>query len=227
MSGRLLDPWTRVGLVATAVPLLLWGGVSVTTLTHACQVSWLLAWIPAVATSGVMIAATLISMTPALDTATRRYAGWLAAGGIVADILAAGAAHYLESQHATPPPELAALMGGLPSLMGGLLIHVVALVSAQRRREAVDARAARLAAEQAAVAAAAERDARARADTAAAAARALELDHQRALTAEATRTAHAGRVVAEQAERVTLARQATADAGRSGLRVVRGPAASA
>lgn len=208
MSNRLLDPLTRAGIALTAAPLLLWGGVSVACLTHATNVSWWIAWIPAVATSGVMIAATRIAMTQRLDRDIRRYAGWLSGAGILADILAAGAQHYLEAQHATPPPELAALMGGLPSLMGGLLIHIVCMVSAQARREVAEAeRAAQAVVDAAQARRVAEAEA-VEAEAAAAKRKAADLAHQRELATEAERAAAALREKAAAEQQIAAAKRA-------------------
>lgn len=188
---------TRAGLVITLAPLLVWGWVALTRLALACAVPVAIAWIPAVATSGVMIAATTLAMTATLDRPTRRYAGWLATLGIGADIAAAGVQHYLEALHQQPPAWLAVPVGGLPCLMGGLLVHVVGLVYAQRRREVVDAERARL-----------ERE-RADADAAAAAQRQRDKDaedetrHRRDLARAAE--------LADEAERAAVARQREAD----------------
>lgn len=218
---RLLDRPTWLGLALTVGPLLLWGGVSVARLTHACAVTWWIAWIPAVATSGVMIAATKLAMTPTLDQRIRTYAGWLSAAGILADILAAGAQHWLEAQHRAPAPELAAVMGGLPSLMGGLLVHIVAMVVAQSRRE-----------REAAQAAAVELDELSRATALRSAERAAELAHAAALAEQAqARLAVEQELATAKADRVAMVEQATAPVlrlaaggGRGRTAVPRGPA---
>lgn len=144
-TGRGL-PLGRValaGLVATVLPLLLFGGVSVFVLAVAASVPTVVAWVPAVALGGVMLCSTVISMQHGVDRVIRRYAGWLAAVAILGEILVAGGQHYLAVGHDSMPrldqPAWGAIIGGLPSLMGGLLIHIVAMVVAQARREAARA----------------------------------------------------------------------------------------
>lgn len=141
-DAALLSGWIVAGVVLTVLPLLLWGGASVFALATACNVPEGIAWVPAVSTGGVMLAATLISLQRGVDEAVRWYAAGLAGLGILGDIVAAGAQHYLEAQnvHPHPSPVWGFVVGGLPSLMGGLLIHVVAMIFAQRRREQAQTR---------------------------------------------------------------------------------------
>lgn len=205
---RLLDRLTWLGLALTVGPLLLWGGISVARLTEACNVSWWIAWIPAVATSGVMIAATKLAMTPTLDERIRAYAGWLSFGGILADILAAGAQHYLEARHLQPAPEMAAIMGGLPSLMGGLLVHIVAMVFAQARQEKAAAERAQAEAARAARAEVEAEAARRKRIADENEAHQRKLDHQRELAAEAARATETLQRKAQAERELTEAQQA-------------------
>lgn len=131
----LLNVRTWVGVWVTLVPLLVWSSVSITKLTHAAGVAWMIAWIPAMATDGAMIAATQVAVNHLLEPAIRRWAGSIAVVGITGSILAAGAEHYLTARQVAPPAELAAVIGAIPSLMGALLVHVIVLIGTQRRRE--------------------------------------------------------------------------------------------
>lgn len=212
-----LNPWVQLGLYATIITLLIWGWVALTRLAHMLEVPWALAWIPAVATSGVMLAATMLSLTPGLERRVRTYTGWLAFGGIAGDILATGTQHYLEARHLDPPAWLAVPVGGIPCLMGGLLVHAVAMVFAQRRREQAEAEAVARRADQ-------ERQARAEAEaeaakTAAALAsqRNADLAHERQLTVERAKQADEMRRRAEAERKLTEAVTVRAETAREAL----------
>ncbi|MGH3921844.1 MAG: hypothetical protein ACRDTT_03030 [Pseudonocardiaceae bacterium] len=130
MSG-----WTLSGLVGAICSLVIWEWVALVQLALQVQVWTPICWIPAVATSGVMLAATAMHMTPELAPSIRRYAGWLSAVGIVGGILGTGTSHYLDAAHITPSPWMALPVGGIPVLMGGLLVHLLSMVFAQKRGE--------------------------------------------------------------------------------------------
>lgn len=184
-----LNRWTLTGLVVAICSLVIWEWVALVNLALACLVWTWICWIPAMATSGVMLASTALHMTPELDQRIRTYAGWLAAGGITAGILGTGLQHYLEAAHITPSPWVALPLGGIPVFMGGLLVHLLSMVFAQRRREQAHAEAAQAKAEanrQALVVAENDRQLRASTETAE---HDRKLQHQRELTAEAKRTA--------------------------------------
>lgn len=132
----LLDGWTRAGLWLALVPVLAWASVSLTELTHAASVPWKLAWIPAAATDGVMVVATRVCLRHGLDSGIRRYAAALVVLGAGGSIIAASAQHFLAAQGRAPSPLLAAALGGLPSLMAALLVHIIVMIGAQARREA-------------------------------------------------------------------------------------------
>jgi hypothetical protein len=208
----------QIGLVATIIPLLIWGWIALFNLAERCGVPWYMAWIPSVATSGVMLASTTLSLQPGLDRSIHRYAGGLAVGGILGDILAAGTEEYLQAAAIQPPALLAVPVGGIPCLMGGLLIHAVAMTFTQRRREDAEAEAAeveRQRQEQARIDAQAAQDA---ADARTAKANREALVSQQERTAEAKRTADelARRATAERAltdavaHRAEVARKALA-----------------
>jgi len=142
-DGRPRFPLGRLalaGLAATVIPLLLWGGGSVVVMATAAGVPQWLAPVPAIALGGVMLASTVISMTPTVDSRIRHYAGALSFAAILEEIIVAGAQHYMAVGHPAGMPALqtpiwGAIIGGIPSLQGGLLIHVLAMVFAQHRRE--------------------------------------------------------------------------------------------
>lgn len=203
----------------TAAVLLFWGGESLFHFATLCKVPRWLAWIPAVSTSGVMLIATAIAMNKELDHNIRMWAGSLAGFGILMDVTAAMGQHVLamRSGPISPSPVWGAVIGGLPPLMGGLLVHVISLVFGQHRRE--QARAEDLARE-------AERQRRAHIATEAArtqqiaeenAANARALDHQRKLTAEATRTADEMARQANEATRLQVATEQRAAVAREVL----------
>jgi hypothetical protein len=200
----------QIGLVATIIPLLIWGWIALFNLAERCGVPWYMAWIPSVATSGVMLASTTLSLQPGLDRSIHRYAGGLAVGGILGDILAAGTEEYLQAAAIQPPALLAVPVGGIPCLMGGLLIHAVAMVFMQRRREDAEAEAAEIERQrqkQARIDAQAAQDA---ADARTAKANREALVSQQERTAEAKRTADelARRATAERALTDAVARRA-------------------
>lgn len=133
--AALLSVRTWVGVWVTLAPLMLWSSVSITRLTYNAGVWAGICWIPALATDGAMVVATGLAVNHLLDPVIRRWAGVIAGVGIVGSIATAGAEHYLSARHITPPAELAAVIGGIPSLMGALLVHVLMMIGAQQRRE--------------------------------------------------------------------------------------------
>lgn len=118
----------------TMIPLMLWSSVAITKLALSLNVHPSIAWIPAVATDGAMLIATAWAVNDRLDKAIRLWAGWVAVAGIVGSVLVAGAEHYVVAIGVTPPPEMAIVIGGIPSLMGALLVHVLVMIRAQQRR---------------------------------------------------------------------------------------------
>lgn len=131
----LLTPTAWCGVCFTLVPLMLWSSVSITVLTHSMGVPWAIAWIPAAATDGAMLVTTAWAVNHDLDRRVRRCSAWVAVTGIAGSVIVAGIEHYVTAAGITPPPELAALIGGIPSLMGALVVHVIAMIHAQQRRE--------------------------------------------------------------------------------------------
>lgn len=183
-DARLLDRWTRVGVAVAVAPLLPWGTVHVFLMSVACHIPWWVAWIPALSTTGVMIASTRLAMRHRLDAHTRAMARWLSWFAITLDALVSGVYHVLPA-HINPGPVVVFFVAILPVVMGGCLWHIRSATEAQEIRTASDA------AERAAAAHAAqvERDT----------ARAAELAHERQLTQ--ARTAAAAAVQREQAAR--------------------------
>lgn len=196
-----LGPIAMAGFGATAFSLLLWGAGSVFIMARAVSVPWWAAWIPPMALGGVMLCSTAISLQDGIDLSIRRYAGGLSALAIVGEIIVAGAQHYLAVGHADMPAiqEAAwgAVIGGIPSLMGGCLVHVFAMVCKQRRREAGE-RAAAERSERAEVSALSAAE-RIRQD-----ARSAERTHAAELRTLAEHTAAANKLAAD-AEREKLA----------------------
>lgn len=122
--------------------LLLWSVVSMAWLTLACGSYEWLCWVPAVATNGVAGISTWVSLTERLDRSTRHYAVIVAITGIAMDVIATSGQHYLALEHPGvdprnyhPNPMWGWVVGGLPSLMAGLLGHVIFRIYAQNRRE--------------------------------------------------------------------------------------------
>lgn len=147
-----IGPWVRVALVVTVVSLLLWSVVSMAWLTLACWSYWWLCWIPAVATNGVAAISTHFSMLERVDPATRRYAVGVAVTGVSLDVAATASQHFLALEYlgispteVHPGPYWGWVVGGLPSLMAGLLIHIIFRICAQARRDQVAAERERIA----------------------------------------------------------------------------------
>lgn len=220
MTSRLPLNRFLLGIAAfTAAVLLFWGGESLFEFARKCHVAAWLAWIPAVSTSGVMLLSTAIAMNKALDKHTRIWAGSLAGFGILMDVAAAMGQHVLAMQ--TGPVHVApvwgAVIGGLPPLMGGLLVHVISLVFGQHRREQAEAEAAALEAErqrQMRIDAEAERTRRIAEESADAD---RKLRHQQALSAEAQRQADATKRQADEAARLRDATAQRAEVAREVL----------
>lgn len=147
-----IGPWVRVALVVTVVSLLLWSVVSMAWLTLACWSYWWLCWIPAVATNGVAAISTHFSMLERVDPATRRYAVGVAVTGVSLDVAATASQHFLALEYlgispteVHPGPYWGWVVGGLPSLMAGLLIHIIFRICAQARRDQAAAERERIA----------------------------------------------------------------------------------
>lgn len=154
-EGRPGQPFGQVFngiLVVTAFFLLLWGGVSLFHLARLCNVPGWFAWIPSVSTSGVMLLATAIGIRDHLEKKTKVWAWSLAGFGIFCDIVVAGGQHVIAMSDTptTPHPAWGWAIGGLPPLMGGALVHVMAMAKAQHNRaKAATERAAQERAERA------------------------------------------------------------------------------
>lgn len=136
-------------IVIIVASLLLWSVVSMAWLTLACGAYEWLCWVPAVATNGVAGISTWVSLMERLDRSTRRYAVIVAITGIAMDVIATSSQHYLALKHPGvdprnyhPDPMWGWVVGGLPSLMAGLLGHVIFRIHAQNRREKEVARIA-------------------------------------------------------------------------------------
>lgn len=198
-DGRLLNRWTRAGLTTAISPLILWGAASVFMISVACGVSVWIAWVPALSTSGVMLASTLISLQSGLDRRIRHYAGYLAAFAVVLDALVAGVQHTLPAT-IDAPLGVKFLIGLLPSVMGGLLVHIWAMAHAQERREASELAAREARAET-------EREARIEADRV----HAAELAASRELAETAERETAARRRAQETAAREVATNKAALD----------------
>lgn len=210
---ELFDTWTQRGLLIALVPLLGWDAASVFQLALAAHVSWVVAWIPAISTSGVMIASTRISMRAA-DHDVRRQAKILSWVGLTLGVVIAATQHALPSTLTSVPWEAMALIGALPVAMGGWLWHIYALAHTRAEQAALTARAAMIARAQAdetaqRARATAERD------------RVAELDHQRELADIAARAVSAQRETVELAERQRAASTAVVSAALTKPTLVR------
>lgn len=141
-----LNPWVLGGIITAEVSLAVWGGASVIVFALALHTWEAICWIPAVALGGVMLASTMFSLLPGTERAIRIYAGMLALFAIVGEMVVAGAMHFFEAKAPSGAPAAAIqvapewgfVIGGLPSLTGGALIHLTAMYFAQKRREGVE-----------------------------------------------------------------------------------------
>lgn len=142
-----LNPWVLGGIIIAEVCLAIWGGASVIVFALALHTWPAICWIPAVALGGVMLASTMFSIQPGVDREIRVYSGLLALCAIAGELIVAGAMHYFEAKaplgapadSIQVAPEWGFVIGALPSLMGGALIHITAMYFAQRRREEAEA----------------------------------------------------------------------------------------
>jgi hypothetical protein len=123
---ELFDTWTRYGIYIALIPLLGWDAASVFMLAVASKIDAWVAWIPAISTSGIMLASTRISMRPGLDPHVRAQARRLAWFGGVLGLVIAAVQHALPADIDTPHWGWRALIGGLPVAMGGALAHIYA-----------------------------------------------------------------------------------------------------
>jgi hypothetical protein len=121
---ELFDTWTRYGIYVALVPLLGWDAASVFMLAVAGGISPWIAWIPAMSTSGIMLASTRISMRPGLDAHVRSYAKGLAVFGGLLGLIIAAVQHALPANIGEPHWGWRALIGGLPVAMGAILAHI-------------------------------------------------------------------------------------------------------
>lgn len=184
VAVRYLDRWDNALIGLVVIPLVLWGAASVFMLAMACHIEAYIAWVPALATTGVMLSTTRMAMRHGMPTHIKQWATYLAAFAVFAEIIVAGLQHSLPDK-LQPPAIVMFIIGCLPTLMGAATIKVWASAfAAQDAANAAAAQAAQDAIKQAETArietaALAERlrleqaaEARRRAD---------ELDHQREL----------------------------------------------
>lgn len=150
-SGELIGWGVKIVMGIVVLSLLLWSVVSMAWLTLACWAYPWLCWVPAVATNGVAGISTWVSMMERLDRYTRWYAVGVASVGVFMDVIATSGQHYLALKHPGvspwdyhPDPAWGWVVGGLPSLMFGLLVHIVFRVLTQSRRDKQAAEAARV-----------------------------------------------------------------------------------
>jgi hypothetical protein len=140
-GSGLSHPWTRRALTAALIPLLGWDAASVFQLAMAVGNGWYIAWIPALSTSGLMLAATQIAQR-ATDPDVRRHATWLAWTALVMGVFIAGVQHVLPAHLEHVPWYWRALVGSLPVAAGGWLYHIYATGTARAKAVAEAARAA-------------------------------------------------------------------------------------
>lgn len=133
-DARLLDRWTRVGVSVAVAPLLPWGAVHVFLLSVVSGIPSWVAWVPALSTTGVMIASTRLALQHKLDRRTRTLAKYLSWFAITLDALVSGIYHVLPD-HLTPNAVVIFTVAILPAIMGGLLWHIRSLAGAQEQRE--------------------------------------------------------------------------------------------
>lgn len=212
----LFDPWTRRGLLLALVPLLGWDAASVFQLAVAAHITFYVAWIPAISTSGIMLASTRISMRAA-DADVRRQAKILSWVGLSLGVVIAAVQHSLPQNLGTVPWEAMALIGALPVAMGGWLWHIYSLAHTRAEQTATAAHAAMIAHAEAEATAQRDRDTAERHRTA-------ELAHARELAATAERAATAQREATELAERKRATAASVVNAALTGPTLVRTPA---
>jgi hypothetical protein len=203
-DARLLDRWTRTGVAVAVAPLLPWGAVHVFLLAAACGIPSWVAWIPALSTTGVMIASTRLALQHKLDRHTRALAKYLSWFAITLDALVSGIYHVLPV-HLTPSAVVIFTVAILPAIMGGLLWHIRSLAGAQESRAAAEAAEAAIAAQTATAELDAQRQALALQASADEQRRLDELNHAQQIADIRKQAAHA-------AEREQAARKRVADA---------------
>lgn len=210
---RYLDRWDDRLIFAVAAPLVLWGAASVFMLSWACGIEPWIAWVPALATSGVMLSSTRIAMRHGIPAHIQRWATYLAVFAVFAEIIVAGLQHSLP-QTLQPPAGVMFAIGCLPTLMGAATIKVWSAAKAEQaaanaaaEQAVLDARTAaeHVQAQTAALAEQLRLQAAADAQT-----REAELTHQRQLAALAAQTAQAEQAKAAAARQVAEALKAPA-----------------
>jgi flagellar biosynthesis GTPase FlhF len=189
----LFDVWTRRGVLLALVPLLGWDAASVFMLALACHIPAYVAWIPAISTSGIMIASTRISMR-ATDPDVRHQAKILSWVGLALGVFIAAAQHALPQDLAAVHWAWLALIGALPVAMGGWLWHIYSL--AHQRAEAAELAQRAEAITRAEVEATTQR-----ARLAAAREQETQIEHARQLAAIAEQRASAEQAAADAAAR--------------------------
>lgn len=220
VAVRYLDRWDNALIGLVVIPLVLWGAASVFMLAMACRIEVWIAWVPALATTGVMLSTTRMAMRHGMPAHIKQWATYLAAFAVFAEIIVAGLQHSLPDK-LQPPAIVMFVIGCLPTLMGAATIKVWASAfAAQDAANAAAEQAARNELDRAETArietaALAERlrleqaaDARRRAD---------ELDHQRKLTQLASDAAAAEAQRAQAAATVEKAVKAPAAPSRPRL----------
>jgi len=141
-DSGLSDRWTTNAIKIALVPLLGWDAASVFQLAMTVGIEWFIAWIPAMSTSGLMLAATRISQR-ATDPDVRRHAGWLAWTCLVMGVFIAGIQHVLPAHLEHVEWYWRALIGSLPVAAGGWLYHIYATAQARAKAAAAAAKRAR------------------------------------------------------------------------------------
>jgi hypothetical protein len=199
---RYLDRWDDRLIFAVAAPLVLWGAASVFMLAWACGIEPWIAWVPALATSGVMLSSTRIAMRHGIPAHIKQWATYLAVFAVFAEIIVAGLQHSLP-QTLQPPAGVMFAIGCLPTLMGAATIKVWSAAKAEQA--AANAAAEHAQAQTAALAEQLRLQAAADAQT-----REAELTHQRQLAALAQQTAQAEQAKAAAARQVAEALKAPA-----------------
>ena len=234
---RYLDKWDDRLIFGVAAPLVLWGAASVFMLAAACGIDYYIAWIPALATSGVMLSSTRLAMRHGMPAHIKRWATYLAAFAVFMEIIVAGLQHSLPEK-LQPPGIVMFVIGCLPTLMGAATIKVwasahaeQAAVNAAAEQAAVNAQTAiqvetaraRAVAEAETARLAAQRQLLADQEAAGKRKRADEAAHARELAAIAQQTAQAEAAAAEARQRVSAAVD-TPEAAKPRQRTPKSPA---
>lgn len=127
-----LDKLTLSGIVLCALPVASFSAYSQFETMRLSGVPWQLAWVLPVATDASGMVATRVWINPEFKDGVRRYAALIALASIA--LAFGGAAAHLAFGADQPMPwGMRLVVGGLPSLALAALVHLIALISADKK----------------------------------------------------------------------------------------------